>query len=105
MEGVACTVLMRVSGTPERPKPPASRVELERMSAMASAAEGRTLLMALRGREVEKRRMKENWEVVSRRKWVGRVVGVLLHTLRSDEERCLGSPGYIFGIKSASARC
>lgn len=33
---------MRVSGTPERPKPPARRVELGLRSEMAEEAEGKT---------------------------------------------------------------
>lgn len=36
---------MRVSGTPQRPKPPARRVELERISLRADEAEGRILFM------------------------------------------------------------
>ncbi len=56
MERLACTVLMRVSGTPQMPKPPARRVEPECMSAIAASAEGTTLLMAWRlGEEVKVR--------------------------------------------------
>lgn len=56
MEGLAWTVLIRVSGTPHRPNPPARRVEFDCMSAIAAAAEGMTLSMAWRlGEEVKVR--------------------------------------------------
>ena len=48
MEGSAWIVLMRVSGTPQRPKPPARRMEFDCISAIAAAAEGMTLSMAWR---------------------------------------------------------
>lgn len=56
MEGLACTVLMRVSGTPQRPKPPARRVERDCISAIAALAEETTLSIAWRlGEEVKVR--------------------------------------------------
>jgi len=60
--------------------------------------------MALRGREVEKRRAEEDWEAVSRGKGMKGVIGGLSRTLRRVEGRCFGSLGNIFGVKSASAR-
>jgi hypothetical protein len=43
------TSSIRVSGTPQRPKPPQRTVALGLMSLRASAADGRTLLISLRG--------------------------------------------------------
>jgi len=65
MEGLAWTVLMRVSGTPQRPKPPARRVELERMFSRAAEAEGRILLIEWWWEVVEKARVerRESWGV------------------------------------------
>lgn len=46
------TSLMRVSGTPHRPKPPQRIVESEGRSLMASEAEGTILLISRLGRVV-----------------------------------------------------
>lgn len=59
MEGVFLTWLMSVSGTPQSPKPPARTVESERMSLIASAAEGTTLLISWRRTVDEKERVKK----------------------------------------------
>lgn len=48
---------MRVSGTPQRPKPPARRVVLPLMFSSAAEAEGRILLISFRERVVEKVRV------------------------------------------------
>ena len=48
MLGVAFTSLMRVSGTPERPKPPHRRVESDFIPAIAADGEETTLLISLR---------------------------------------------------------
>ena len=61
MEGVACTVFIRVSGTPQSPKPPARRVELDCMSSRADAAEGRILLISWRWEVVVKVRKRWMW--------------------------------------------
>ena len=54
---------MRVSGTPQRPKPPARRVVLLFIISSAAEAEGRILLISFRGRVVEKVRIwREDWE-------------------------------------------
>lgn len=49
--------LMRVFGTPEKPKPPTSSVESDFMSLMASCAEETILLIAGRDALAEKKRM------------------------------------------------
>lgn len=49
---------MSVSGTPQRPKPPHRTVEFDFMSLIASAADGRTLLISRRWRVEEKERAK-----------------------------------------------
>lgn len=46
MSGRSRTALMRVLGTPEKPKPPTKTVEERFMSLMASAADGHILLIA-----------------------------------------------------------
>jgi hypothetical protein len=56
MEGVACTWLINVSGTPERPKPPQRSVLSDCMSSIAAAALGKTLLISLRRSDEEKLR-------------------------------------------------
>lgn len=48
---------MRVFGTPEKPKPPTSRVESDFMSLIASSAEETILLIAGRDALAEKKRM------------------------------------------------
>ena len=53
-------VLIRVSGTPQSPKPPARRVLLDWREASAERAEGRTLLMAS-GRGVEEKQREGPW--------------------------------------------
>lgn len=52
---------MRVSGTPQSPKPPARTVELDFRSLMASSAEGRTLLISHRRTELENARARNCW--------------------------------------------
>ena len=70
MWGFAWTVFMRVSGTPQRPNPPARRVVLPFMFSMAAEAEGRILLICFRERVVEKdRAVKEDcgvWSALSK---------------------------------------
>ena len=62
MRGFAWTVFMRVSGTPQRPKPPQSRVVSHFMFSRAAEAEGRILLISLRERVVEKvRTWRQDW--------------------------------------------
>lgn len=66
---------MRVSGTPQRPKPPARRVLLDLMSARAAEAEERTLLIAWMRVVEEKERVRRRiWErdvsCVLSREWV-----------------------------------
>lgn len=54
---------MRVLGTPQRPKPPASKVVLLFMFSSAAEAEGRILLISFRERVVEKVRvLREDWK-------------------------------------------
>ena len=53
---------MRVSGTPQRPKPPHSRVVSHFMFSRAAEAEGRILLISLREKVVEKvRAWRQDW--------------------------------------------
>ena len=54
MDGLDLTELIRVSGTPERPKPPHRRVLSDCMSATAASALGKTLLISLRRSDEEK---------------------------------------------------
>lgn len=53
---------MRVSGTPQRPKPPARRVVLPFMFSRAAEADGRILLISFRERVVENERARsKDW--------------------------------------------
>lgn len=51
MDEFALTASIKVSGTPDRPKPPHRRVLFDFMSLIASCADGKTLLISLRRRE------------------------------------------------------
>lgn len=54
---------MRVSGTPQRPNPPAKRVVFPFMFSRAAEAEGRILLISFRESVVEKARVwREDWD-------------------------------------------
>lgn len=57
--GLECRVLMRVSGTPQRPKPPARTVLFDWSKERAEEAEGRTLLISLQVEVEENARVAE----------------------------------------------